>query len=131
MAVREGEGKGRVEEGERRRERKGGREGRKGGGPLSMPLGAGPLAACFPELWSPHRFLQALPRSLSAPRIPAWGKCSRRSSLGQGYSRNGVSAQVYNPDVYFLAVHAQSLPLKNCLGVRVAASNRDGRGSSH
>ena len=63
MAVREGEGK----EGEKRR----GREGRKDALPptpasLSMPLGAGLLAAYFPELLSPCPLPQALPRTLSA-----------------------------------------------------------------
>ena len=63
MAVREGEGKA----GEKRR----GREGRKDALPptpssLSMPLGAGLLAAYFPERLRPCPLPQALPRTLSA-----------------------------------------------------------------
>lgn len=76
IAVREGEGKegGRREEereGRREEEREGRREERMGALRLSMPLVAGLLAACLPQLLSPCPLPQALPRTLSA-----WEKCT-------------------------------------------------------
>ena len=84
MAVREGEGKGRVEEGEKRRERKGGREGRKGGGSSVYAPGGRPTGCLFPRAVESPPPPASPSQSPLSPRDPGLGKMQLVEFAGPG-----------------------------------------------